>query len=173
MNYDENQALIQCTYGNVCKNENNASDNLLDQYLKDNPKTGYLIFQIYQDSPLYGRMPVPNVKVTINGDLGDGTVMTKVFMSNQDGKTEPIPLPTVNGAISLSPEAGKPYSTYNAVLETADFLSVNLSNIPIFDNVTSIQPVSLVPNANTQSAALLSLPSNYFYGWGDENGYYK
>lgn len=158
----DSKYFVQDTYGNIGKNQDDSPDTLVDNYLKDNPETGFLIFRIFHDSLMYGRTPVQNAKITINAELGNGNSMEKVSVSDENGKTEPISLPTVNGQFSFDPGEDRAYSTYSAVVETADYLPVMLSNIPIFDNVTTIQPVSLMPKSNAQIPTFLEVHSNYF-----------
>lgn len=125
---------------------------LLKDYLNDNPRTGYLIFQIYEYSLLKGLRPVVNAKITVSKALGNGYFISKVLMTDGNGKTEPLPLPTVKGELSQVPGNTKHHSTYNACVEMTNFSPVDIFDISIFDCITSIQSVKLLPNAcsNTQ-----------------------
>ncbi|WP_027398168.1 hypothetical protein [Anaerovorax odorimutans] len=121
---------------------------LLEEYLNENPKTGYLVFQITEDSPLKGTLPIANARITVTKKLGEDYFFSRMVTTNEDGKTDPIPLPTVDATLSMNPEIIKPYSTYNAKIEAANYNSTNVYDIPIFDNITSIQPINLFPNGN-------------------------
>ncbi|WP_027398170.1 hypothetical protein [Anaerovorax odorimutans] len=125
---------------------NNEFYTLLQEYLNGNPKTGYLVFQITQDSPLQGTVPIANAKITVSKMIGNNYFVSRVVTTNEDGKTIAIPLPTVDADLSLNPENIKPYATYSAIIETEGFLSTGAFDIPIFENITSIQPITLIPN---------------------------
>lgn len=156
MHSEENYNLIQySSFNNVIIK--------LDKFIKENEKTGFLVFQVFQDSPIYGRLPVPNAEITVNGLLGDGLNISQVFTSDENGKTEPIPLPTVSGVLSLNPGDTLPYFTYNASVENPDYFSASISDIPIFDSVTSIQPVRLMPKINSQCCEIYPIQPKYYY----------
>lgn len=116
---------------------------LLELYSNENSKIGYLIFQV---STALGTLPVPDVRITVSKLLGDGYFLSKVISTDIDGKTAPIALPTVNASSSQLPGLIRPYSTYDATLEAPGFFTVNLLNIPMFENVTAVQPVTLFPD---------------------------
>lgn len=118
---------------------------LLENYIEENPKIGYLIFQVYQDSPLEGVLPVPNAMITLCKDMGDGYHITKTIQTNEDGKTDPIAMPTVSADLSQNPENLQVYATYDAYIESPNFLPASVEDIPVFDGITTIQPVSLIP----------------------------
>lgn len=128
-------------------NSNNETtpDSLLQNYLIDNPKTGYLVFQVFQDSTLKGRLPVANAKITVSKLLGEDYYFSRVLMTDENGKTDIIPLPTVSAELSRVPGNGNPYSTYNATIEAENFSPTTIYEIPIFENITSIQPINLLP----------------------------
>lgn len=139
----------------ICKNSMTVSPSTSDEtlffdlyenFLNDNSKIGYIEFQVYQNSPLYGILPVANAKITVSKPIGNGYFVSKVIMTNSDGKTEPVPVPTVPGNLSLIPKNVRLYSTYNATVEAQNFLTTDVFDISVFEGVTSIQPINLIPN---------------------------
>lgn len=118
---------------------------LLQTYLNENPETGYLTFEVYQESPIQGRLPIPNAKITISKYLGDGFYYSQIITTNQDGETDPIPLPTVSRELSLIPGNARVYATYNASVEAPGFFRNDIYDIQIFDGITAIQRVNLQP----------------------------
>ena len=118
---------------------------LLQTYLNENPETGYLTFEVYQESPIQGRLPIPNSKITISKYLGDGFYYSQIITTNQDGETDPIPLPTVSRELSLIPGNARVYATYNASVEAPGFFRNDIYDIQIFDGITAIQRVNLQP----------------------------
>jgi hypothetical protein len=119
---------------------------MLKVYLADNSKTGYLTFQVYQDSPIYGIQPVANAKVTVSKLIGDEYYVTKVLATDSDGNTEPMPLPTVSGKLSRTPGNTSIYSEYNACVEAPNFFAQDVYDISIFEDITSMQSINLLPN---------------------------
>jgi hypothetical protein len=119
---------------------------MLKGYLTDNSKTGYLTFQVYEDSPIYGIQPVANAKITVSKLIGDGYYVVKVLTTDSDGNTEPIPLPTVSGKLSRTPGATNIYSEYNAFVEAPNFFAQDVFDISIFEDITSMQSINLLPN---------------------------
>ena len=143
MLYDKNPNSIPIS--SSAQNKPSVFD-LLQTFLKDNPQIGYLTFQVFQDSPLQGRLPVANAKVTVSKLLGDDYYISKVIMTDGDGKIENIPLPTVSRELSQVSENAKPFSTYNVSVEAPNFLTLEVFDIPVFEGITSIQSINLKPN---------------------------
>ncbi|NLK37031.1 MAG: hypothetical protein GX299_02985 [Epulopiscium sp.] len=114
---------------------------LLEQYLDEHPKTGYLVFQVTQESPLQGKIPIPNAKITISKNIGGEHYISKVLTTNSDGKTEALALPTVSAELSRTPSDGEVYAKYNATISAPNFVTKDIYDIPIFEGITSIQPV--------------------------------
>jgi hypothetical protein len=115
----------------------------LEQYLDEHPKTGYLVFQVTQESPLQGKIPIPNAKITISKNIGGDHYISKVLTTNSDGKTEALALPTVSAELSRTPSDGEVYAKYNATISAPNFVTKEIYDIPIFEGITSIQPVVL------------------------------
>lgn len=142
MLYDKTQYCIQILDTNM---DETSLANQLEQYTIDNPSTGFLVFQVTQDSPQHGVIPVANAKITVIKLLGTDNFVSKVLMTDSDGKTDPLPLLTVNAALSQVPGNVNPYSTYYTSVEAPNFFKTEIFNIPIFENITMIQPINLIP----------------------------
>lgn len=118
---------------------------LLQNYLKTNPQIGYLTVYVYQDSIVYGRLPVANAKITLCKFLGNGFYVCKVIMTDIDGKTESVPVPTVSAELSRSPENVTRNAVYDINVEAPGFTMSEVFHIPVFEGITSIQNVNLSP----------------------------
>ena len=92
-----------------------------------------------------GALPVEGALVTISKS-DTGTVVA-VTLSDKAGLSEIIELPTPPKENSLTPNSGEVSSFYTVDTDKEGFYHVVNANIPIFDGVTSIQPVLLVPIA--------------------------
>lgn len=113
--------------------------NLINNFLENNPKIGYIVFQVFQESQ-QGMQPIPNAKIIVSKYLGEGYFISNVVIANPDGKTDPIPLPT--------PENNNVYATYNARVEAPDFLTEEIVGFRVFDEITSNQTVILQPKGH-------------------------
>ena len=55
----------------VSQNNESPIAEYFNTYLQLNPAIGYLTFEVFNDSPVRGRAPVPNARITISKLLGD------------------------------------------------------------------------------------------------------
>jgi hypothetical protein len=118
---------------------------LIEKYLAENTKTGFIITQVVQDSAIYGRLPVANAKISLCKYIGDGFYVCKVVLTDENGKSEPVAVPTVSAELSQHPDGGVVNSTYDITVEAPDFKRVEILGIPVFDGITSIQNVVMSP----------------------------
>ena len=118
---------------------------LLQNYLIINNKIGYLIVQVYQDSILTGRLPVPNARITLCKSLTNETYACKVMTTDIDGNTQPIPVPTASAELYQSPENCTSNCDYDISVEAPGFNRYEKFNIPVYSEITSIQDVKLSP----------------------------
>ena len=92
-----------------------------------------------------GALPVEGALVTVSSS-DNGTVVA-VTVTDRAGLGEIIELPTPPKSNSLAPNGGEVSSFYTVDTDKDGFYHVVNANIPIFDGVTSIQTVLLVPIA--------------------------
>ena len=108
--------------------------------------TGYVIVSV---STARGAIPLTGALVHIftyesGGKNGSLLVTTRTDAS---GKTARIPLPCPPRSSSRSPGNGRSYATYNIDAQYDGYYNQYYVNVPIFDGVTAIQNVDLVPVA--------------------------
>ena len=128
--------------------------------------TGRIIFQV---TTAGGAVPLEDAQVTVReynpldapGEAGDtlavlfsgGDGKTEMcirdsLFSGVDGKTDPLTLPAPARSLSME-QAGigapLPFALYNAEVVLSGFYRQEYTRIPLFDGVTSIQRVDLVP----------------------------
>jgi len=106
---------------------------------------GYLIVNVVTAR---GAIPVEGAIVTIraNSEFGDNGVLYSL-KSDPSGATERIALPAPLGHTLRPHEPAKPYASYNIEIRKPGYTTVENVNVPIYDQLTSIQPVELVPEA--------------------------
>lgn len=112
---------------------------------------GFLRFAIGTAS---NTIPVKGATVYIYTDPGNGDEGTLLYtlMTNGDGITETVTLPTPPLSESFSPEFPKPYSTYNVYVSKPGFYPTEGRTVPLFPGITSIQPVNLIPLSDLPGA---------------------
>ena len=107
---------------------------------------GFLIVKVKTAS---GALPVENAKVSIYEYLPNensvGSALLYSVLTDQDGKTPKLALDAKSKELSLSPGNVNPFSVYNIVVEKDGYYSNRYINVPIFQGITSIQPVELIP----------------------------
>lgn len=112
--------------------------------IAESPFVGYLRIFAYtanEGEPLEGA----RVVVERDGTLYANTV------TDRDGYSPVIVLPTVDPALTLQPGLDQPYVTYSIQVQQPGFRPVLHENVPIYGNTYVTQPVSLLPllpNAN-------------------------
>ena len=90
-------------------------------------------------------VPVEGIYVTVSRATAEGEVLIDADYTGRDGSTRVFALPTVDGALSLFPGDPVPYVFYNVHVRAPGYFQVANKNIPIYDGVTAIQPVELIP----------------------------
>lgn len=104
---------------------------------------GYLSVSVTSVRGLY---PIENAKVTVF--TGRAENMEKLFegYTDESGKTEIFPLPAPPLSLAQNPENGEPvYAEYNVLAEADGFIPAINYSLAIFDKVTSLQNMNLIP----------------------------
>lgn len=96
-----------------------------------------------------GALPVEGAKVSIyeylpSEDGANGKLLYSII-TDEDGRTPRLALGTKNKELSMTPGNKNPFSVYNISVEREGFYNNRYVNVPIFQGVTSIQPVELIP----------------------------
>lgn len=91
-----------------------------------------------------GALPVENVTVAVSRDGGE---VLAVLITDSAGRSRTLELPAPPRENSLEPDGGQVSSLYTVDAYRDGFYEVIISSIPVFDGVTSIQQILLVPVA--------------------------
>lgn len=105
-----------------------------------------------------GSIPLEGALVQIRNLLPEtapsrGDVLT-TRTTNRDGNTPLIPLPAPPRQNTLTPNGGRTYTPYSIDVYLEGYFAQNYWNVPIFDGITAIQPVDMIPlpeNGRTDS----------------------
>lgn len=97
-----------------------------------------------------GALPVPGVVVRIFGAEEDNRFITYSLLTDEDGTTERINLPTPLKSFSLSPGAAEsPYSIYNIEVSAPGYFNKIINSVSVFSGVDSILPIAMIPVSQT------------------------
>lgn len=109
--------------------------------------TGYLSVSVRTAN---GAIPLEGALVTLRRgtpelpDAGGGDIIAS-FRSDRSGMTPRIFLPAPPRAQSQEPGFGRPYALYSVDVSLDGYYSNTYADIPVFDGITSVQTVTLVP----------------------------
>ena len=110
--------------------------------MPDQPGTGFLRVQTFFAE---GAFPVEGALVTVFDE--DGGIVASL-RTDPSGLTEAYPLNAPAAALSQSPDAAPsslPFSLYTVTVSKDGFYPTEDYQIPVFDSVTAIQQVNLIP----------------------------
>lgn len=103
---------------------------------------GYLIVKA---STARGAIPVPDALIAVYDAGREDNGVYALMLTDADGIARKIPLPTPPKENSESSGVPSPFAVYNIEVTKAGYYSEEFANVPVFDTVTSIQTVYLVP----------------------------
>ena len=117
----------------------------LQDFLTQNPDFGTLLFQVTGGQ---GAFPIGGATVVITKNLTDGHALSITTTTDESGKTQEFSLPAPSRNLSQTPGGRDVFATYDAVIFAPGHVTVIVHDIPIFDGITTIQPVNLAPDLN-------------------------
>lgn len=106
--------------------------------IAETPFIGYLRVFVFTGE---GAEPLSDVLVTVSRD---STVYANT-VTDRDGYTQVIPLPSVNPELTLSPGVKDPFIAYDIHVAADGFRPVRHDHVPVYGNTYVTQPVALVP----------------------------
>ena len=97
-----------------------------------------------------GALPVGGALVEIYGAEEGNRDLFYSVITDRDGKTEDILLPTPQRALSLTPESIElPYSVYDIEVSAPGYYSKKIRGLTVFQGITSMQLVNMIPLSET------------------------
>ena len=108
-----------------------------------NESIGYLTVMV---STARGAIPLEGAVVNVRGDTLDSSEILFSLISDRDGKTPRIPLPTPPKSNSDTPGGASAFSTYNIDVFKDGYVPLYFQNVPIFPSIHSIQPAVMLPS---------------------------
>lgn len=129
---------------NLAGREAGAADPLR-QFLLQNPNFGTLLFQVTGGQ---GAVPIAGATVVISKALPNGHTLSVTTTTDESGKTSEFSLPAPDRDKSQTPGGTDVFAVYDALISAPGTVSVMVQDIPIFDGVTTIQPIDLAFDLN-------------------------
>lgn len=104
---------------------------------------GYLIVKV---ATAGGAVPIERASVIVRGSELESSGVLLSFLTDRDGLTPKVQLPTVARADSQAPSpAQKPFATYNIDVIAKGYYPQYYQNVPIFDGITAVQNANIIP----------------------------
>ena len=120
-----------------------AADDPIRTFLSQNPAFGTLIFQVTGGQ---GAFPVPTATILLTKQLNDQQSLSFTIVTDESGKSAPVSLPAPSRERSQRPGNGIVFATYQAKISAPNYVTTEIRDLPVFDGITTIQPVSLSPD---------------------------
>lgn len=133
----------------------------------------YRVYPVQMETQSFGKLqvncttvtgfkPIPNATVEIS-PTGNPTSVIERITTNEIGRTAEIELPAPPIEYSQEPTIEQPYSEYNLKITAPGFAPVQVDAAQILPQVTSDQPVSMVPSEVSEGELYVVLPHTLFY----------
>ena len=103
---------------------------------------GYLRIFVFTAN---GAEPIPNARVIVTRLDGDSQTIYANLITDRDGFTPIIALPTVDPALTLQPGTIQAYVAYNIRVTADGFQPVEHHNVPVYGDNYVTQPVAMTP----------------------------
>ncbi len=127
------------------------------------PGYGYMIVRV---TTARGAIPLEGAQVFVQnylpeGNEGKGDIIA-AYKTGRSGLTERFALPAPPRALSMSPGNGKSYSTYNLTVSSEGYSTRSYINVPVFEGITAIQNVDMIPLSENGQTDRFAQKSNIF-----------
>ena len=103
---------------------------------------GYLRVYVFSGG---GAEPLAGARVAVSRHQEDGDVLFANVVTDADGFTPVITLPTVDPALTMQPGNPQPFVLYDVTVTADGFIPSDYSNIPIYGDTYVTQSAAMVP----------------------------
>lgn len=95
-----------------------------------------------------GALPVSDVTVRISGNEEANNGIEYSVLTDRNGLTDVIALPTPKASYSLAPGAlEQPYAKYDVEASKDGFYSKKIYDVSVFSGIKAILPLEMIPDA--------------------------
>ena len=123
--------------------ENFINSQMYKDFIKENPVYGYLTIRAYAANQA---VPISNLKIVISTEIDNNNVIFYEGYTNMSGLIEKISLPAPKLDLNNLNAPNKKTYTITASYEPSNIK--NVYKVNMYENVSSIQNISVVPNMN-------------------------
>lgn len=103
-------------------------------------------------------LPVSDAVVRIRGADEENRFIEYSLLTDVDGVTPPISLPTPPKVASLSPRAPEsPYSSYEVEIVKSGYYTKRLVGLAMFSGIDTILPIDMIPLGEGELGGVLNL----------------
>lgn len=119
----------------------------LEDFEKNNRGTGTILFRVYT---AHEALPIENAVCKVTKVFNGNTHTFYTLITDESGRTTTEPLPAPSSELSQNSEnTVQPFSLYDATVTREGYADVELKEIPVFDGVSSVQQVAMIPVINS------------------------
>ena len=115
-----------------------------EQFQQENPDSGVIKTQVFTARRTY---PVENAQVNLYKVFPDGAYLIDSQFTDRSGQVKPVTVPALERCLSEPPGDPTPYVSYRISVSHPDFMDAVIEQVPVFEGVTSLQAVDLIPAA--------------------------
>lgn len=115
-----------------------------EQFQQENPDSGVIKTQVFTARRTY---PVENAQVNLYKVFPDGAYLIDSQFTDRSGQVKPVTVPALERSLSEPPGDPTPYVSYRITVSHPDFMDAVIEQVPVFEGVTSLQAVDLIPAA--------------------------
>ena len=115
-----------------------------EQFQQENPDSGVIKTQVFTARRTY---PVENAQVNLYKVFPDGAYLIDSQFTDRSGQVKPVTVPALERSLSETPGDPAPYVSYRITVSHPDFMDAVIEQVPVFEGVTSLQAVDLIPAA--------------------------
>ena len=120
-----------------------------NQQSQNYTEVGYLTVRV---STAGGAIPLEGAAVNIRGGNIEESAIIYSLVTNSDGLTPTVSLPTPPRSASEVPQDTEPaYAVYNIDVYARGYVPAFFHNVPIFSGINSVQPAVLVPDIENKT----------------------
>lgn len=122
----------------------------ISEFLATHKESGLLRVETFASDRVFG---IVSARVVVFLPLPSGNITVFDGLTNMNGETGSIRLPTPAKALSLTPNNNGilPYSVYTIYVEHPGYTRSAFGNVPVFSETESIQPVQMLAAASDES----------------------
>lgn len=115
-----------------------------EQFQQENPDSGVIKTQVFTARRTY---PVENAQVNLYKVFPDGAYLIDSQFTDRSGQVKLVTVPALERSLSETPGDPAPYVSYRITVSHPDFMDAVIEQVPVFEGVTSLQAVDLIPAA--------------------------